>query len=109
MTVLRDDLERNLRVPGESILPPFATYLPFFFFLDLPFEWDLERAIDDFVLLCFLVGNDFLPHLPTLSIRDGAIDLLTNLYKKLLPVTGWLTAEGGEVHVSKLKVFLKVI
>ena len=43
--------------------------------------WDIERTIDDFVFLTFLIGNDFLPHLPALDIADQAFDLLYYTYK----------------------------
>jgi len=83
------------------LLIEFASLAP-----ALPFGYDLERVIDDFVFCCFFVGNDFLPHLPSLDIRRGAIDLIMALYKQLLPgLAGYLTAEGT-VDLSPVDVLL---
>ena len=50
--------------------------------------WDLERILDDMVLMLALVGNDFIPHSPSLDIGEGHIALLFELYQKLLPEMG---------------------
>lgn len=47
----------------------------------LPFKFELERVIDDFVFMCVLVGNDFLPNIPHLDIADGALNHMMNMYK----------------------------
>lgn len=68
----------------------------------LPFPFDLERIIDDFVVMLFLCGNDFLPALPTLDIGEGALDLFFQVYKAKLPyLNGYITFSKREKTHSK--------
>lgn len=45
---------------------------------------DHERLLDDFVFLMILLGDDFLPEIPSLDINEGSIQLVIDLYKFLL-------------------------
>lgn len=38
--------------------------------------------MNDYVFLCFLLGNDFLPSFPFLKLRQNALDILCTAYKK---------------------------
>lgn len=72
---------------------------------NLPF-FDVERLTDDFVFILMLIGNDFLPNLPTLDIADGTLDVLLHLYKRVLPIfDGYLTFEGSIIP-HRLEFFL---
>ena len=69
---------------------------------------DLERIIDDFVFLCFLVGNDFLPNMPSLKIREGAIDAMVYLYKKIRPeMNDYLTNGKGQLNLNECEKLFK--
>lgn len=72
----------------------------------LPFEYNLERIIDDFILINIFIGNDFLPHLPSLHVNEGAISLLFGIYKRVLPVAGGYLNEGGNLRVDRLQLVL---
>lgn len=100
VSVLREYLDHEFRYDIESELratPPEVC---------ADICYDLERVLDDFVFMCFFVGNDFLPHLPTLDIREGAIDYLIELYKTEVPRVGYLTSSQGEVDFQRVRSLL---
>ena len=41
------------------------------------------RIICDYICLCFLLGNDFLPHILSLGIKNGGINILLEYYTEI--------------------------
>ena len=39
-----------------------------------------KRYINDFIFICYLLGNDFLPHLPGLSIKQDGMNIIIESY-----------------------------
>jgi 5'-3' exonuclease len=42
-----------------------------------------EQIINDYIFICFLLGNDFMNHIPSLNLRYGGHDLLLRIYSEL--------------------------
>lgn len=72
---------------------------------DLPF-FDVERLMDDFVFILMLIGNDFLPNLPTLDIADGTLSVMLHLYKRILPLCGGYLTHAGTISPLRFEYFL---
>jgi len=76
--------------------------------LKINFAFDLERFIDDFIFLCFFVGNDFIPNLPSLKIREGAIDALLFIYKnEIINLDYYITEGNGKINLRRAEKILE--
>uniref|UniRef100_A0A7N6A948 5'-3' exoribonuclease 1 n=1 Tax=Anabas testudineus TaxID=64144 RepID=A0A7N6A948_ANATE len=73
----------------------------------LSFEYDLERIIDDWILMGFLVGNDFIPHLPHLHINHDALPLLYKTYISVLPSLDGYLNEYGHLNLRNFEKYLE--
>ncbi|KAK7749459.1 exonuclease II Exo2 [Cytospora paraplurivora] len=73
----------------------------------LSFPFDMEHVIDDFILMAFFVGNDFLPNLPRIHINEGALAMMFRIYKLVLPKCDGYINEGGAMNLKRLGLFLE--
>lgn len=88
INILREYLEHELAIPR------------------CPFHYDFERAIDDWVFMCFFAGNDFLPHLPSLDVRDNSIKVLSAAWKRVLPKLGGFITKDGTMNMKHVEALL---
>ncbi|SOV22462.1 exoribonuclease, putative [Plasmodium sp. DRC-Itaito] len=87
------------------------TILREYLWKDLFFDtsFNMERCIDDFIFICFFCGNDFLPHLPSISIAGGSIDQLILLYQKVLPTLGDYLINEGSINLKSFTKYISFI
>ncbi|EDK45238.1 5'-3' exoribonuclease 1 [Lodderomyces elongisporus NRRL YB-4239] len=90
LSVLREYLELEFKEIEEQI----------------SFEFDFERILDDFILIMYVIGNDFLPHLPDLHLNKGAFPLLLSTFKQTLLQSDGYINEDGKINLKRLNIWV---
>lgn len=73
------------------------------------YDYSKKSVIDDFIFMCFIVGNDFVPHIPSIEIIQNGIELMMDIYKQVGASYGHLTEMKEDSLVFRpgaLKVFM---
>ncbi|XP_052894626.1 5'-3' exoribonuclease 1 [Anopheles moucheti] len=92
----------HLTLLSEYLVQEFATIRD-----RLRFPFDVNKLIDDWVLMGYLVGNDFIPHMPHLHINENALPILYSAYKDVLPEMDGYINEGGILNLPRLQMLMR--
>lgn len=62
-------------------------------------DLDEHRVVDDYIFICFLLGNDFLEHLPSITIKENGVTVLIKIYTKVL--VEYMQKRAGNYLIDK--------
>jgi 5'-3' exonuclease len=73
-------------------------------------DFKKDRITNDFIFLCYFLGNDFLPHLPSLDIAKNAIDYLLKKYVDIyVTELDYLLNEDKSINQTFFNKFLQIL
>ncbi|VDD75217.1 unnamed protein product [Mesocestoides corti] len=72
----------------------------------LSFPYNLERIIDDWIFLGYLLGNDFIPHLPNMHIHAESLTTLWDAYQVVLPQLDGYLHDFGQLNLERFHVLI---
>jgi len=62
-----------------------------------------KNVIYDYIFICFFLGNDFMPHFPSINIRTGGVDKMLNAYKATIGGTNDSLTDGKTIYWKNVR------
>ena len=72
---------------------------------DINFEYDENDLIETYCTACSILGNDFIPHLLTIELKNNGIDTLLSATKRSIKTNGLLVNNGVINHNCLIDIF----
>jgi 5'-3' exonuclease len=66
-----------------------------------------QDCVLDYIFLCFMLGNDFMPHFPVLNIRTNGIAILLETYNHLFGKLGTSLIHNNKIQWKNLRKFVE--
>lgn len=72
---------------------------------------DKKNIINDFIFICYFLGNDFIPHLPSIDIYNSGIDYLIDIYTKTFQNIShqYLINNSNNINMIFFKEFVRLL
>jgi len=89
-------------------IPLFKNQLTYYLNNDKEAKTENEKnKVYDYIFLCFMLGNDFLPHFPALNIRTNGITILLETYRNILGNKSKNIIENGNIIWKNFRLLIK--
>ena len=63
----------------------------------------VDNRMYDYIFMCFFLGNDFMPHFPSVNIRTGGVNKMLNAYKATIGGTGEFLTNGKQIYWKNVR------
>lgn len=68
-----------------------------------------HNRIYDYILICFFLGNDFMPHFPAINIRTGGVDKMIQAYQATIGGTNDNLTDGKKIFWKNLRKMVQFL
>ncbi len=68
-----------------------------------------DNRLYDYIFICLFLGNDFMPHIPSVNIRTKGIQTMLNAYKETIGNTNEYLTNGKVIYWKNVRKIIEIL